>query len=433
MPDKPQLEIPVNIEAEDALLGAMLHLPKEIVGCPLRREHFYDWKNQDVYELLQSITDSGKEPNFYVVLDALESKSSFEGVKERLEHLRDAFYHQKPIRTLEYEILEAYRKRTAIAELQEEFSRLFKMEERSESVFSDMVSKITKISDPLLSDEISLDVLMAEIEIRAYNPTKIYGLETGLRTFDLQTHGLQPKEVFLMLGEPGSGKSLLAGQLAIGMAEHGHPGVFYELEMSAEALYRRWLSAKTGISTSRMLEGWDMVEKLDKAKAEMEKLKSCPIIVREQGIWTPIKLRADIARLKMKENIEFVVIDYLDLLQDPAANDKNEKSENLIVHLKNLAMEFDVAIMSIQSLVKSGFGGSPSLHDISGSHKVSYSVDQAAVLVGKPEDKVKELKWLKVRHADDTRGMKLMLKRGLPEFVEVVSENGNIGYNDYTK
>ena len=412
-------DIPTNIEAEDALLGAMLQFPGELVGCPLRREHFFDWKNQDVYDLMQTITESGREANFYVVLDALESKSAFDGAKERLEQLRGAFYHQKPIKTLEYDIIEAYRKRTAITELQSEFTRLFKADERTEGIFSDMVSKITKISDPLLTDDISLDELMADIEIRAYNPTKIYGLETGLRTFDLQTHGLQKKEVFLMLGEPGSGKSLLAGQLALGMAEHGHPGVIYELEMSAEALYMRWLSAKTGISTSRMLEGWDMVEQLPKVKSAMAELAKVPVIVREQGFWTPIKLRADIARLKMKENIDWVVVDYLDLLQDPSAKDRNEKSESLIVHLHNLALEFDVAILTIQSLVKSGFGGSPTLHDISGSHKVSYTVDQACVMVGNPEDKIKELKWIKTRHSDDTRGMKLILKRGLPEFFEV--------------
>ena len=177
-----------------------------------------------------------------------------------------------------------------------------------------------------------------------------------------------------------------------------------------------------------------MVNKLDDIKKEMAKIQECPIIVRKQGYWTPIKLRSDIARLKMKNNIDFVIIDYLDLLQDPSANDKNEKSENLIVHLKNLAMEFDIAILSVQSLVKSGFGGNPTLHDISGSHKVSYSVDQAAVLVGKPDEKIKELRWLKVRHSDDTRGMKIVLKKGLPEFFEVTDKEpvGVNGVNDYT-
>jgi predicted ATP-dependent serine protease len=134
----------------------------------------------------------------------------------------------------------------------------------------------------------------------------------------------------------------------------------------------------------------------------------------------------------MKNNIDFVVIDYLDLLQDPSAKDKNEKSENLIVHLSNLSKEFDVAILTIQSLVKSGFGGNPALSDISGSHKVAYTVDSAAALVGKPEEKIKELRWIKSRHADDTKNLKLMLKRGLPEFA-TVSEREDEYFEDWTK
>jgi hypothetical protein len=120
------------------------------------------------------------------------------------------------------------------------------------------------------------------------------------------------------------------------------------------------------------------------------------------------------------------------LLQDPSAKDKNEKSENLIVHLSNLSKEFDVAILTIQSLVKSGFGGNPALSDISGSHKVAYTVDSAAALVGKPEEKIKELRWIKSRHADDTKNLKLMLKRGLPEFA-TVSEREDEYFEDWTK
>jgi replicative DNA helicase len=363
--------------------------------------------------------------------EALQNKKAFEDVFVRLDYLRECFYFQKTADQLEFLILEAYRKRTAINELQEEFARLFKPEEYTDRVFADMVAKITKISDPLLSETYSLDEMMALIEIRAANPTKIYGLETGLRDFDLQTHGLQKKEVFILLGEPGSGKSMLAGQLALGMAEHGHSGVFYSLEMSAEALYMRWLSAKTGINTSRMKEGWDMTGELGKVGEWVEKLKQTPIIVREQALWTPIKLRSDIASLKMKNNIDFVVIDYLDLLQDPSAKDKNEKSENLIVHLSNLSKEFDVAILTIQSLVKSGFGGNPALSDISGSHKVAYTVDSAAALVGKPEEKIKELRWIKSRHADDTKNLKLMLKRGLPEFATVSEREDE--FEDWTR
>lgn len=431
---EPKLELPTNIEAEDALLGAILNNPELINGCKLEPQHFFDWKNRDVFEVMRNLIDAKKPANYYVVGEALQNKKAFEDVFVRLDYLRSCYYFQKSFEQLEFLILEAYRKRTAINELQEEFVRLFKPEEYTDRVFADMVAKITKISDPLLSEAYSLDEMMKLIAMRAANPTKIYGLETGLYDFDLQTHGLQKKEVFILLGEPGSGKSMLAAQLALGMAEHKNPGVFYSLEMSAEAIYMRWLSAKTGISTDRIKEGWEMVPELEKIEAQIEKIASTPITIREQALWTPIKLRADIANLKMKNNIQFAVIDYLDLLQDPGANDKIEKSENLIIHLSNLAKEFDIAILTIQSLVKSGFGGSPTLHDISGSAKVSYTVDNAAVLVGNPEEKIKELRWIKSRHSDDAKTLKLMLKPGLPEFSTVAETEPDGGrFTDWSR
>ena len=148
------LEIPTNLPAEDALLGALLQYPNEVTACVLIPGHFYDWKNQDVYDLIRTIADAGKEPNFYTIVDALKKKDKQEIGIERLEYLRNCFYHQKSLETLQFEILEAYRKRTAIAELQGEMARLFKADENTEGIFSDMVSKITKISESGLLEDL---------------------------------------------------------------------------------------------------------------------------------------------------------------------------------------------------------------------------------------------------------------------------------------
>lgn len=414
------LVLPMNRAAEAALLGALIQQPKDAEACVLEVKHFSDWKNQEVYKTIRQITEAGREANYWTLGESLQNRDAFEDVMLSLDYLRGSYYHQKTIEQLEFEILEAYRKRTAIEDLRHEFARLYKPDSTTEGIFSDMISKITKISDPLLMETYSLDELMALIKTRAANPTNIYGVETGLAAFDRETHGLQQKEVFLLSGQPGSGKSMLAGQLALGMAEHGTPGVFYSLEMSAEALWMRWLSAKVGINTDRLKQGWDMHSELGRVQAEINKLKSVPIIIREQGNWTPLRLRADIARLKAKQGIEFVVIDYMDLLRDPDAADKTEKSENLVVHLHNLCLEFDVAILTIQSLVKAGFGDNPEMDDVSGSAKVSFTVDQMAVMIGKREDKVKKLRWLKLRHSPGTRNLEFMFRKGLPELVPVV-------------
>jgi replicative DNA helicase len=360
--------------------------------------------------------------NYYSVGEALENANAFDDVRTKLDHLRSCFYFQKTFKDLEFEVLEAWRRRAAIEAMQEEVTRLMQAKKPTEVVFSELMARITKISDPLLVEDKSIERLIEHIAERAIDPRTIYGLETGLRDFDKQTHGLQKQEVFLLSGQPGAGKSILAAQLAFGMATNGHPGVFYSLEMSPEALYMRHLSAKSGISTTRLKEGWDMVDELDSVHDMLKGFMELPITVRGQIGWSLIRLRSDIARLKYQSKIEFVVIDYLDLISDPSAENDIQKSENISRELHNMALEFDVAVLVIQSLVKAGYNNSPGMENISGSHKVSYNIDQGAVLVGDREEKIKELKWIKVRHADDARGLRLMLKKGLPEFVSVVDE-----------
>ena len=422
------MNLPKAIESEEIILGAILNHPEELASCVLEPKHFEDYKHHDIYEIMQRLLDAGKPVNYYSVGEALQNKKSFDGVTEKLDYLRGTFYFQKTFEKLEFEVLESYRKRTAIQQMQEEIARLFNPDERTEGIFSNMISKLTKISDPLLADDNSLDKLLEHIVDRALDPKKIYGLETGLADFDRQTHGLQKRQTFLLSGEPGTGKSILAMQLAFGMAEHGHPGVFYSLEMHPEDLYMRQLSARSGINTIRLLEGWDMIDELDRVSNMLSDLKKLPLTVRAPGGWTPARLRSDIARLKLQEGIEFVVIDYFNKIVDPSANNDIEKTSNISGALQNIALEFDVAILVIQSLVKSGYGGNPGMEHIGGSHDVSYDMDQGAVLVGSREEKIKELRWLKVRHSDERRNLKIMLKPGLPQFVSVIDEN----HNDYT-
>lgn len=426
------LTLPSAKKAEEAVLGAILNYPEELSNCVLEPEHFEDYKHRDIFEMMQRLVDAGKPMNYYSVGEALQNKKAFDGVIEKLDHLRQSFYFQNTFEKLEFEVLEAWRKREAVNQIQEHVARLYKPDTRTEGIFSDMIAEITKISDPLLSDDNSLERLLEHLVDRALAPKKIYGLETGLQDFDRVTHGLQKQQVFILAGQPGSGKSLLAGQLAFGMAEHGHAGVFYSLEMSPEALYMRWLSAKSGISTTRLKEGWDMVDELDRVKEMLDGIKKLPMTVRGQTGWTPIRLRSDIARLKLQTGIEFVIIDYLDLIGDPSADGFIEKSENISRALHNISLEFDVAILAIQSLNKAGATEHPGMDNLSGSFKVAFNADQIAVLVGDPEEKVKELKWVKCRHADDVRNLRLMLKKGLPEFVSVVDDivdNGN-GYGE---
>jgi len=200
--------------------------------------------------------------------------------------------------------------------------------------------------------------LYSEISERAENPKLIHGLETGMKGFDKITYGLQTGEEFIIAGQPGTGKSLLAFQLGCGVAANGHAGAVYALEMSGKAMVRRRLSAITKIPTYNMLSGVDMNEKWEKLNKGVEELDPLPIYISDATDWTTLQLRADLSRLKQQQGVEWFILDYLDLLVDSYGKDRNEKSEYLSRQIHGICKDLDLAGIVIQSLNKQGYGSS---------------------------------------------------------------------------
>jgi replicative DNA helicase len=274
--------------------------------------------------------------------------------------------------------------------------------------------------------------LYSEISDRAENPKLVHGLETGLGDFDKITHGMQKGEEFILAGQPGTGKSLLAFQLGCGMAVNGHPGAVYALEMSGKAMVRRRLSAITKIPTYNMQSGVDMNSKWEKLNEGVEELDALPIYISDATDWTTLQLRADLSRLKQQQGVEWFILDYLDLLVDNYGKDRNEKSEYLSRQIHGICKDLDLAGLVIQSLNKGGYGSSPKMSHLSGSHKVSYDADAIAILTeDENEENVVNLIWDKMREADGKRALKLVKVPGFPAFGEYTSNNN--GYKDWSK
>jgi replicative DNA helicase len=283
---------------------------------------------------------------------------------------------------------------------------------------------------------VSIDRHMAalyqEISERTEDPKLIHGLETGLKDFDKITHGLQRGEEFILAGQPGTGKSLLAFQLGVGMATNGYPGVVYALEMAGKAMVRRHLSAITKIPTYNLQSGVDMNNNWDRLNKGVEIIESLPIFISDATDWTTLQLRADLSRLKSQEGVEWFILDYLDLLVDNVGKDRNEKSEFLSRQIHGICKDLDMAGLVIQSLNKQGYGRFPRMSHLSGSHKVSYDADAIAILSqDENSENVVNLIWDKMREADGNRAMKLVKVPGFPAFGPYSKERN--GYNDWTK
>jgi replicative DNA helicase len=428
-------QLPQARESERALLGAILIDRTILDRVGLEPDLFYDIGNKEIYQAMRAI--GSRDLDIIVLTELLERKGKLEDVggQQYILQLMSACPTTYNFESYERIVRDTAIRRQVIRECETLAGAA--MNERSDvtEAISHAVTNLVHSAKPkggasAMSEY--LKALYAEIEERAENPKLIHGLETGMHGFDKITHGLQQGEEMILAGQPGTGKSLLAFQLGCGMAANNHPGVVYALEMSGKAMVRRRLSAITKIPTYNMQSGYEMTDRwtgLVKGVAELEHL---PIFISDATDWTTIQLRADLSRLKQQEGVKWFILDYLDLLADNYGKDVNEKSAYLSRQMHNICKDLDVAGLVIQSLNKQGYGQSPRMSHLSGSHKVSYDADAIAILSeDESEANVVNLIWDKMRESDGNRALKLVKVAGFPAFGEYQKPPN--GFNDYTK
>lgn len=419
-------ELPHSREAEEALLGSMLINSALVDKVTLGAEDFYFVRNQQIFRAIKGL--GANDSNIVSVSEVL---------KRRGQEVGDGYLisliNASP-NAYNYEVHEKIVKdnssRRKVLEIASKLANgAYDGNKSITDVVSENVSDLVMTAKPAgKTHHVSkfLKDLYEQAEERAKDPKEIYGLETGLRDFDKITHGLQKKEELILSGSPGTGKTLLAVQLAFGLAKNGHPGIIYELEMSGVALVRRQVSALSKLKTYNIRSGIGMDNhwtKFAEAIGETEKL---PLYISEESSWSTVQLRADLARMKQGYDIDWFIVDYMENLADKGERD--ERMTKIAKNLHAIAKDLDIAALIIQSVIKSGFNSSRgSMGDVSGPHNVAHEADDICIVTkGTPDnpnlENVVTLTWDKKREADDAGMLHLYKVPGLPLFEQYKKE-----------
>jgi replicative DNA helicase len=415
------LALPNSKESEQALLGALLITPNILDRVDLEPEAFFDPTHQDIYRTMRLI--GSEELDVVVLGEALERQGDFDPMYllTLTQRCPSAYNYETYIEI----IRDTSARRRAITQAENLAKSAFDETQSLPDAISIVMSELVKTACPskgAVHLTGYLKELYEEAEERAANPREIYGLETGLRDFDRITHGLQKGEQFVLAGAPGTGKSLLAFQLGYGMANAGHSGAVYELEMTGKAVLRRKASAISKIPTYNMLSGKDMDEKWDrfvKAIAEMEKL---PIYISQESHWTTVQMRADLSRLKQMHNIEWFIVDYMGLLADNYGSGDLERQAYISHQLRAIAKDLELAGLTLQSVNKAGYNN-PSMANVSGPTAIHHDADQIAILTKNYENEnLIELRWEKNREGNAGRILTLIQAPGFPSYECIAEE-----------
>jgi replicative DNA helicase len=241
----------------------------------------------------------------------------------------------------------------------------------------------------------------------------LIGLPSGYPTIDRVASGFKPGDMIVIAARPGVGKTSLAMNMACRVAGKGHNVLFFTLEMPADQVTKRILSAETGVDMMKIINANLSMDELASIMARIGDVGELPIYIDDSSHLTVASLRSKAKSLratleKQGKTLDLIVIDYIGLMQGPAhmmSEKKNAQVEEISRGLKLFAKDMGIPIIILSQLnrqVESRKEKVPQLSDLRDSGAIEQDADLVCIInrqTDSSSDSAKaELHILKNRH-----------------------------------
>ena len=409
-PDDPQgfAHIPHNIEAEQALLGAVLfdNNAYERLNDQLQARHFYEPLHARLFAAIESHVRKGQLAEPIVLAEQFKRDPAFEELGG-IRYLADLVDRAPPAANardfgrLVYELAmrreliriggditvgagQSDPERTARDQIEAAEQQLYTLAE-SGSASQGFVP--------------FADALRGAVEMAAEafgRDGGLAGVSTGLADLDQKIGGLHPSDLLILAARPSMGKTALATNIAFNVAKNyawepqpdgsrktvnGGVVAFFSLEMSSEQLAMRLLADVSGVSGDRLRKGEIDASEFGRVRDASIDIQSAPLFIDATGGLSISKLTARARRLKRQHGLDLVVVDYLQLVTtgEGSKTDNRVQEVSMITQgLKALAKELSVPVIALSQLsrqVESREDKRPQLSDLRESGSIEQDAD----------------------------------------------------------
>ena len=380
---------PHSQEAEVAVLGAVLLSNGALnqVLEILRAQDFYDPRHQLIFQAMIDLNEELKPVDYVSLAEELKSRSKLDQVgggaylaelgqaEPSAAHaahyariIKDRSLARELIQRATEIVTDGFNAGREVSELLDraEHSIFELAEAKTSPTFSSI--------KPVVNDSFKrIEELYSRKEL-------ITGVPTGFTDLDNMTAGLQPSDLIIVAGRPSMGKTTLALNMALhAAAREGVPAAIFSLEMSKEQLATRMLGSEARVDAKKLRTGFI-------AEKDWRPLTDAAGVLSEAPIWlddTPgidvLEMRAKARRLKQREKIGLVVIDYLQLMQGRSGLERREQEiSDISRSLKAMAKELNLPVMALSQLnrkVEDRTNRRPRLSDLRESGAIEQDAD----------------------------------------------------------
>ena len=352
---------PHDVAAEQCVLGGML-LSKDAISDVIeviRPTDHYRPAHQLVHEAILDLYGRGEPADAITVANELSRRGEIARVGggpylhtliASVPTAANAGYYARIVR-----------ERAILRRLVEAGTRIVQFGYAGEADADDLVDRaqaeVFAVTDHRASEDYhSLSEIMPgaldEIEAIGSRGGVLTGVPTGFADLDALTNGLHPGQMVVIAARPAIGKSTLALDFARAAAiRHGMATVLFSLEMGRNEITMRLLSAEARVPLSTMRTGQMNDDDWARLARRMSEVADAPLFIDDSPNMNLMEIRAKCRRLKQRNDLKFVIIDYLQLMSSPkrVENRQQEVSE-MSRSLKLLAKELDVPVVALSQL-----------------------------------------------------------------------------------
>lgn len=388
--------MPHNLDAEQSTLGAMFlskyALQKGVEA--LSSDLFYLDAHSKIFMILNDLLEKGIPVDLTTVTEELSNRGWLKQIGD-VEYLTEIITSVPTAANVD-EYIKIVNEKAILRRLIEESTSIasdaYNGNQELSEILDNAEKKILSVVKTRQGSEFrSLqDVLIktkADLDKLAKRKGEVTGLATGYYDLDKVTSGFQPNELIIIAARPAMGKTALAVNLAVNIAQLNQKTVaLFNMEMGAEQLVSRMLSSAGQIDGYKLRNGKLENSDWKKFNEAVSRLSDTKIFIDDTAGMTIGEIRAKCRRLASSENgLGIVIIDYLQLISGSARYSGNRQQEvsEISRSLKTLAMELEIPVIALAQLSRSVEGRDdkrPLLSDLRESGSIEQDADIVAFL-----------------------------------------------------
>jgi replicative DNA helicase len=381
---------PHSLEAEMCVLASMmLDVSRDAIGQIVQLldgEAFFQADHQILFDVLKKLYESNRPIDAMIVREELIKRQLLDEIGG-IEYLA-AILNSVPnaANGVHYAgiVKEKALLRQLIATSTDILREAYSPHEKAETVLENAEKRIFRIAEKKVAGQLvpMEDVLHEVFEMIESRGQR--GVETGFFELDDMLNGLQKGEMVIVAARPSMGKTAMAMNIVEHVAADSMlPCAVFSLEMSKQQLAQRMLCSRGAIDAHKLRKGMLQAHEYAHLANVVGELAKAPIWVDDSPGLTPLDLRAKARRLKLQHDVKLIMIDYMQLMDCPGVDSRQEQVSVISRGIKAVARELSVPVIALSQLNRGSEnrdGHRPRMSDLRESGSIEQDADVIMLL-----------------------------------------------------